>query len=206
MRRVSYERRERAIAAADAGSIRERWEYGRLLLVDDAMTTPAGNLRHGVLAGLIAAAVRAGRKVSGREIRRRVQCARVYPCESQIGHAVADFENWRDLAEAGFPAYPAADGERPYDPRSTRDIERAHERSGADILPDPWEQRALFERFDDDATLGALKRYAEEQAELTARFSRRCDDRLAYLAELIKAVDGDLTATYGRARAVLEGR
>ena len=94
MRRVSYERRERAIAAADAGSIRERWEYGRLLLVDDAMTTPAGNLRHGVLAGLIAAAVRAGRKVSDREIRRRVQCGRAYPCESQIGQALADFENW----------------------------------------------------------------------------------------------------------------
>jgi hypothetical protein len=204
MRLSPYTSAEKAIAAADAGSIRQRWEYGRRLLVDDTMTTPAGNLRHGVAAKLTQAALKVGRKISEREIRRRVQCGRTYPTEAQIGQILADFGNWWQLMEAGFPPYPAPEGERPYDPRTTRELAKAHARSGADILPDPWEQRGLFERFADDTTLGAMKRYAEGQAELTERFARRSDERFAYLGELIKAVNGDLSKTYGEARAALE--
>jgi hypothetical protein len=44
-----------------------------------------------------------------------------------------------------------------------------------------------------------------QQAELTARFARRCDERLAYVAELLKAVDGDLSKTWVEARTALEG-
>lgn len=205
MRLSPYTSAEKAIAAADAGSIRQRWEYGRRLLVDDTMTTPAGNLRKGVLPELLRAALRISRKLSEREIRYRIQCARAYPTASQIGSAAADFETWRALCDAGFPPYPAVEGERPYDPRTTREVVKAHAQSGADILPEPWEQRGLFERFSDDTTLGAMRRYAEEQAELTERFARRSDARFAYLDALIKAVNGDLSKTYGAARAALDG-
>ena len=204
MRLSPYTSAEKAIAAADAGSIRQRWEYGRRLLVDDTKTTPAGNLRHGAVAELLRAALKIGRKLSEREIRYRIQCARTYPTASQIGSAAADFESWRALCDAGFPPYPAAEDERPYDPRTTRDLAKAHARSGADILPAPWEQRGLFERFADDTTLAAMQRYAEEQAELNDRFARRSDERFAYLGALVKAVDGDLSKTYGAARAALE--
>lgn len=202
MKPAAYARLEKTIAAADAGSIRQRWHYGRLLLVDEGATTPAGNLRHGINARLIDAAARAGRKLSEREIRYRLQCGKTYPCESQIGSAAADFDSWRSLCDAGFPPYPAAEGERPFDPRTTRDIERSQR--GRNILPDGWEQAALFERFDDDATLAALKRYMDEQDELTARFQQRGADRRTYFGQLLKAVDGDLSKTYGEARAALE--
>jgi hypothetical protein len=204
MRTRPYAAAEKAIAAADTGSIRQRWEYGRRLLVDDTATTPAGNLRHGAAGELIQVAHKTGRKLSEREIRYRLECARAYPCESQIRQILADFENWWQLIQAGFPPRPAPEGERPYDPRATREIERSHDSAGTAILPEPWEQRGLFERFTDDTTLAAMQRYAEEQAELTERFARRCDDRFEYLGTLIKAVGGDLSKTYGEARAALD--
>lgn len=203
MRTSPYTSAEKAIAAADAGSIRQRWEYGRRLLVDDTMTTPAGHLRNGVLAGLMRAALKAGRKLSGTEVKYRLQAARTYPAETQIRQVLGDFENWWQLIKAGFPPYPPAEGERPYDPRTTRELVKAHDSAGAAILPEPWEQRGLFERFSDDTTLGAMRRYTEGQAELTERFARRSDERFAYLDALIKAVHGDLSKTYGEARAAL---
>lgn len=203
MRTRSYVAAEKAIAAADAGSIRQRWEYGRRLLVDDTATTPAGNLRNGVLAEMTRTALKTGRKVSEREIKYRVQAAKTYPTEIQIRQVLAQFENWWQLLKAGFPPYPAPEGERPYDPRTTNEIERAHDSAGASILPEPWEQRGLFERFSDDTTLAALQRYADEQAELTARFSRRCEMRQSYLDSLVKAVNGDMAKTLGEARAAL---
>jgi hypothetical protein len=198
-----YTAREKAIGAADSGTIRQRWEYGRLLLVDDTATTPAGNLRNGVLQTLERGARKAGRKVSRREIQYRLQCARAYLAESQITHASAQFECWTDLRDAGFPPYEAEAGERPYDPRTTKELAAAH---GRDILPEPSsEQGSLFARFDDDSTLAAMRRYAEEQQELTARFAARCEERTAYVHALIKAVDGDETKTWAEARTALAG-
>lgn len=198
-----YTAREKASGAADTGTIRQRWEYGRLLLVDDTATTPAGNLRHGVLATLRKAALKADRKVSDREIQYRMQAARAYPTEVQIAQASADFDCWWDLIRAAFPPYDTPRGERSYDPRSTRELAVAH---GRDILPGPpFEQESLFARFDDDSTLAAMRRYAEEQQELTARFAARCEERTAYVHALIKAVDGDETKTWTEARAALAG-
>lgn len=207
-----YAKREKTIAAADADGIRERWEYGRLLLVDDTATTAAGNLRNGVLAELVRVSLRsavlrsATSQYAGlrREIQYRLQCARAYPFESQITQASAQYGYWWQLIRAGFPPYPSEADERPYDPRSTQEIRRDLERSGHGIMPEPWQQRALFERFSDDDTLAALQRYAEEQSELTARYQARCVERHAYLTELIKAVNGDLSRTYGEAKAALE--
>jgi len=42
---------------------------------------------------------------------------------------VAEFQAWRDLAEAGFPAFEASPGERPADWRT--DAERTHDRNRA---------------------------------------------------------------------------
>jgi len=41
--------------------------------------------------------------LSAREIRRRLQCARTYPTETEFRHAVAEFQAWRDLAEHERP-------------------------------------------------------------------------------------------------------
>ena len=41
--------------------------------------------------------------LSEREIRRRLQCARAYPTETEFGSAAAEFESWRDLAEHERP-------------------------------------------------------------------------------------------------------
>ena len=59
MRYARYLRYEKNIAASDKGGILERWSYGPRLLEDDTATTPAGNLRHGVLAKLVGNAQRA---------------------------------------------------------------------------------------------------------------------------------------------------
>ena len=210
----TYIAREKAIRAADAGGIRQRWEFGRQLLVDDTRTTPAGNLRNGVLAALVQAAIRTAVLRSStsqyeavrREIQYRLQCARAYPCESQIRQASADFGYWWDLIKAGFPPYDAEPGERPFDPRTDAQLTDAAGKSGAEILPDGFEQLALFGRFADDTTLAEMQRYCSAQAEMTARFSERDDKRQRYLDSLIKAVGGDLTATWAEARAALAGQ
>jgi hypothetical protein len=79
MSSTRYLQLERHIAASDTGGILERWRYGIRLLDDARRTTPAGNLRHGVLAELVAEARASGYPLSEREIQRRIQCARAYP-------------------------------------------------------------------------------------------------------------------------------
>lgn len=66
------------------------------------MSAGGGGLRHGVAAMLIEAAKRGGLKLSEREIQRRLQCARIYSTESQIGSGAADFRTWYDLSEANL--------------------------------------------------------------------------------------------------------
>lgn len=202
MRLAQYGRQEKAIASADSGGIFERWRYGRLLLVEDDKTTAGGNLRHGVLARLIAEAAKAGVKLSEREIRYRIQCGRTYEQESQIGTARADFACWTDLRDAGFPEVPKVPGERPYDPRTTADLKSDHGRHNP--LPAGWEQRELFESLSPQSTLLEAERYAAEMAELAARFSERSELRLQYFDELVKAVNGDKTRTLREAQEALE--
>lgn len=209
MSTARYSRQEKAIAAADAGSVRQRWEYGRLLLVDDTMTTPAGNLRNGKVAELVLAAAKVGRKISEREIRYRLECARAYPCESQIRHAGAEFEGWTDLRNASFPAREPEEGEEPFDPREDRERSRDAARSLARHGKGDDDQIALFDyfpddRFDETSTLAELTKYAAEMAELTERFVHRDKERAAYLASLIAAVNGDMSKTWEQAQAALD--
>lgn len=204
-----YIRLEKAIAAADAGSIRQRWEFGRRLLCDPEKTTPAGNLRHGVLAELIDAARRAGRKLSEREIRYRLEAARAYPCDSQIRHAGADFEHWTALREAGFPERESEDGEPPFDPRTPLERAQAAEKQLAFGEPGDPAQLALFEWFPGDqfdvlATIAELRKYAEDMAAWTKRQAKRDQDRLAYVERLSAAVGGDESKTWTEAQVALD--
>lgn len=204
-----YRRMEKAIADADSGSIRQRWEYGRLLLVDDLKTTTAGNLRNGTVEGLIADALRIGCKLSRREISRRLHCGNAYPTEAQLRQILAQYKNWWQLIKAGFPAVAAPPGAEPYDPRDAteraRDAARALARNG--VTGDG--QLALFDyfpdaKFDEMSTLGELMKYAHEMAELTERYAKKDRERAAYLDSLIAAVHGDLSKTWEQAQAALD--
>lgn len=104
MKTTQYVRQEKAIAVADSGGIRQRWIWGLRLLRDaEAMSSPK-SLKNGVVDQLVAAAKSAGLKLSEREIRYRLQCARAYPTEAQFRHVESEFEDWSALRAEGFPA------------------------------------------------------------------------------------------------------
>jgi hypothetical protein len=205
MKTTQYIRQEKAIAAADAGGIWQRWIWGLRLLHDPEAMSSEKSLRHGVTDQLIKAATKAGLKLSSREIARRLQCARIYPTEGQMFQAIHDFGCWSDLLNAGFPAYEAAVGEPPADYRTV--AERAQDRARG--LGDLVERQGAafplrtFEPI--EALLKELQEYAEQQEELTARFLAHGQKRREYLDSLIEAAEGDLSMTWQAAQDRLEG-
>lgn len=204
MKTARYGKIDKDIVAQDSGGIWERWRYGRLLLVDDQATTANGNLQHGVMAKLVTAAERHSIKVSEREVQRRLQCARAYPTESQIRQVLADFATWWDLSEARFPEYPAPEDERPYDPRTNTDLGDDHTKGGKNLFREDG-QGTLFDGFaPESTTLVELERWMIEQEEITARFVAIGVKRRRYFDDLVKAVDGDKSATWARAQAALD--
>jgi len=209
MSTARYGRQEKAIAAADSGGIRQRWEYGRLLLVDDSMTTPAGNLRNGAIAALIIAAQRIGRKLSEREIQRRLQAGKAYPTEPQITHVCASYETWGALRDAGMPPVDAPPDAEPYDPRDAAERAREAARELTRHGKGGDGQLALFDyfpdsRFDELSTLAELTKYADEMAGLTERYAKKDRERADYLRSLINAVGGDLSKTWAEAQSALD--
>jgi len=206
----AYGRLEKAIAAADVRSIRARWEYARRLLVDRTKTTRSGNLRNGVIEGLIAAAGRQGIKISRREIQHRIKAAKQYPSEAHITHVRARFETWHKLREAGFPPVqlPLGADTTPYDPRTpeeeARDAGEAIDRIGQGASG----QLKLFEYFkesvaDELSTIAELRKYAVDMSEWTSRQARKDRERLAYIDRLSAAVGGDESKTWAEANAAL---
>jgi hypothetical protein len=197
MKYAGYLKHERNIAASDTGGVLERWSYGRRLLEDDTATTPAGNLRHGVLAILIGRARLRGYKIGDREIQRRLQAAKAYPTEAEIRQALTDFTTWDQLLNAGFPPVDAPADE----PADAQDGGEQDERLAA-----PGEQLALFpaEQFTRLSTLGELAKYADEQREYTEHMAARDARRYAYLQLLIAAVGGDMSATWEDAQQALD--
>jgi hypothetical protein len=197
---TQYVRQSSAIAAADSGGIRERWMWGLRLLRDpDAFNPGSSQLRPGRADVLIAAHATRGIKLSTTEIRYRLQCARAYPTEAEFATACGEFGSWSDLRNAGFPTYEAPLGEPLADHRTPEEVRRDRARQLTDIT-NP--QGALFplSHFEPiTATLKELQEYAQEQAELTARFVAHDDKRRAYLAELVQAADGDLSMTWQEA-------
>jgi hypothetical protein len=201
-----YLRMEKAIAASDAAGIRERWEYGRRLLVDETATTEFGTIRIEVVNELLHEAERTHVRLSRREIQRRLQIATAYPTEQQLCKALEQYETWWDLTLAGFPEIPAPEDARPFDPRGTRELAREHEARGARLFPEGDQQQLaleLFPKHDGESTLAELEAYAREQTEITARFNSRDAKRRQYLEELIDAVAGDMTKTVSAALAAL---
>jgi hypothetical protein len=202
MKITLYTTQERKIATADGGGIRERWLYGLRLLRDpEMMSAGGGGLRHGVAAALIEAARARGIKLSTREIRYRIQCARTYETDSQIGNAIADFATWYDLIQAGFPDYEADEDEAPADHRTKAERARA---LAAQLAEAASEQLALFplDKFEPVETpLKDLVAYAESMARMTEGFAERDRERAEYLRALREAVDDDLSATWADAHA-----
>jgi len=194
---TQYVRQEKAIAAADSGGIRERWLWGLRLLRDpDAYNPGSSQLKPGRADELIKAAAAAGLKLSEREVRYRLQCARAYQTEAEILHACAEFEDWSDLRSAGFPPFEAPGDEPPADHRTKAERDHDHARALLDLI---GEQAALFPLRDFEpvtTTLKELQAYTEDMEGLTARFAERDKNRRAYLDSLIAAADDDLDMTW----------
>lgn len=206
MKTTQYVQQEKAIIAADSGGIRQRWLWGLRLLRDtEKMSSGGASLKHGVTAALIEAAAKRGLKLSEREIRYRVQCARAYGTEAEIGNAIADFETWSGLIQAGFPAYEVDLDETPADHRTPEEIRRDRARQLAETA-DP--QGSLFPlgQFEPvTTTLKELADYADEQEAITSRFVAHDAKRRDYLNSLTKAADGDLGVTWQAAHDRIAG-
>lgn len=204
MKTAQYTRQEKSIAAANVGGIRQRWLYGLRLLRDgEAMSDSGKSLKNGVSDQLIAASRASGLKLSDREIRYRLQCARTYQTESQIRHACAEFEDWSALRAANFPAFDAEPDEQPADHRTEDERKRDHARALAAVM---GEQVSLFPLSDFEPTVTTLKDlqiYTDEMEELTERFAKRDRDRRSYLKDLVEAADGDMSMTWQEAHDLL---
>ncbi|HSS11896.1 MAG TPA: hypothetical protein VLL25_18555 [Acidimicrobiales bacterium] len=207
MKVTQYMTAEKGIAAADGGGIRQRWMYGLRLLRDpQAISNGNGGLRHGVADTLIDAAHARGLKLSDREIRYRLQCARTYPTESQIGKILADFQSWWSLMAARFPPTEAEPDEPPADHRT--ETERRHDKARQLALAGLGDQGRLFplDEFEPmESTLKDLVDYASQMEDLTARFAKVDRDRRAYLKTLMEAVNYDLSQTWQAAHMAAYG-
>jgi hypothetical protein len=174
MKTTQYVRQLKAIEAAEASGIRERWLFGLRFLRDPEVMAPSGkSLRHGAAEKLIAAAglnSKGKRRLSEQEIQRCIRCARAYPTESQIRRAATDFDSWWDLVDAGFPPYEAPEGEPPADHRTEAERRTDLARALAAAGEMNSDQLALFplDRFEPAvATLKEISDYAADMAELT---------------------------------------
>jgi hypothetical protein len=206
MRTTQYVAIDRRITAAETGSIRERWMYGLRLLRDPEAIAPGGGLRHGVTDQLIAAAKAHGIKLSATEIRRRLLCARAYPTEAQIVHAVDDFETWRDLSSANFPPY--EDEEFDDEPADSRTPAERKRDLAKKLLEQTGMQEALFplDQFEPAVTkLGDLFDYRDRQQAITDGFIATGERRREYLEALAKAVDNDMSKSWQEAHLAAFG-
>lgn len=208
MKTTQYVRQEKAIAAADTSGIHERWMWGLRLLRDRDAMASASSLRHGVAAQLIAAAGKDSRgrsRLNEQEIQRRLRCARAYSTEYEIRLAVTDFGSWKDLIQAGFPAYETPDGEPLADHRTDAERERDRARALEDILGDQGSLFPLSDFEPSTATLKDLVDYADEMEGWTARRVAHDRKRREYLDRLILAVDDDLSVTWLEAQRRANG-
>ncbi len=203
MKTTQHLRQLKAVEAADTNLIREWWMFGLRLLRDQEIMSPSGlSLRHGETEKLIHAAGRDAKgrpRLSAQKIQRAIRCARTYQTESQIRRAATDFDTWSDLVDAGFPPYPAEEGEPPADHRTDRERDEDHHRALLDLVGD---QGALFPLRDFEpvvTTLKDLQEYTAQQEELTARFVAHGKKRRDYLNRLIAAADNDLSVTWQEA-------
>lgn len=205
MKTTQYVRQEKAIAAADAGAIRERWLWGLRLLRDpEAFNKGSSQLKPGLAEALVRAAAKAGLRLSIREVGYRMQLARAYPTEAQIAEACRNFATISDIRDAGFPAYEAPLGEMPADHRTAAERRHDHARALMERVGEPGSLFRLSEFEPTTSLLKELADYADRQDELTARFIEHGQKRRAYLDSLIGAADNDLSMTWQDAQNRLD--
>lgn len=118
---------ERRIARGEQAPVIDRWHYGRQVLES---RVGRQRLPQGMIADLVAAAVKAGFKVTEREIQYRISFAEAYETITVAERAVRLFGSWTALRDAGFPAMEA-------DPDDPEVIELAEP-------ADEWEQLTLI--------------------------------------------------------------
>jgi hypothetical protein len=206
MKVTQYMRAERDVLAADGSGIRARWLFGLRLLHDrELMSEGGGGLKHGVAAKLSAEAASRDMTLSQREIRYRLQAARAYPQESQIGKAIADFKTWFDLIQARFPAIAATPGEPPADHRTTEERRRDNARRLKDAIGDDLTLFPLDEYEPAESTLKDLHGYSDRQDRMTAGFVATGVKRRAYLAALDAAAGDDWSMTWAEAHRLAFG-
>lgn len=100
MKTTQYIKQEKVIAVADSGGIRARWLWGLRLLQDpEAFNPGSSQLKPGRAGELVRAATAAGLRLSEREIRYRLDCARAYSTETQIRHACAAYPRLPDTRD-----------------------------------------------------------------------------------------------------------
>lgn len=207
MKTTQYTSIEKKIARNEKGSIRDRWQYGLRLLHDPEATTDRGkSLKNGVTEQLIKIATHRGLKLSAQEIRRRVQCARAYPTESQFGHAMTEFTTWFDLIQAGFPPFPVDPiDDKPADHRTRAERKRDLARAVLDAV---GMQEALFplDQFEPTETpLKDLIAYNDDQHHITDGFVAVGERRDKYLDELLAAVGHNLDRSWADAHKAAFG-
>ena len=219
MRYGRYLRLEKNIAASDTGGVRERWAYGCRLLADGTATTPNGNLKNGVRAGLVAESAARGHKLSEREISRRLQCAKMYPTEAQLCQALAQYGAWSDLAEANFPPVELPEGTdpgEPFDPRdadeklrdANAELERRKAQNPEQLALWDWSPRYSFQGDEHGprSTLEQLYAACDVSERFTAGMAKYDADRRAYVDDMARECGGNLQASWFEGEKRLQAR
>ncbi len=98
---------DRRIDALEGDALRDRWEFGRLML---AARDGAGRLPNGYLSALVE---KTGK--SQRELGYRVQFAERYPTEAELCNALQSYRSWRELAKS-LKATTDAEDNQPVEP------------------------------------------------------------------------------------------
>jgi hypothetical protein len=197
MKLTQYTSREAQITSADSQGIRQRWLWGLRLLNDpQAFNAGSTQLRPGLADLLIKAAAKHGIKLSEREIRYRLECARAYPTEAEFGTAVQNFADWTSLRQAGFPKYEAPPGEPLADWRTESEKTRDRNRAWLDATNGMDAMFPLSDFEPIETTLEDLEIFMKQQMEINENFAATYAKRRDYLDRLEEAADHDLTMTW----------
>lgn len=166
-RQSEYLKIERRIAADERGGIMHRWHYGRELLKAKAGRK---QLPDGMIADLVAAARRTGRRLSEREIQYRLKLATVYGTDQQVRKLIADLGSWSEIIKAGFP------------PVEVDEDDDEQLELGA---PDEWEQLSLIPGLGPtikvggrrialaDATVADIRAYRDMYAQVHENYGKK---------------------------------
>jgi hypothetical protein len=140
---------------------------------------------------LVAAAEKAGLKVSEREIQRRVRCAESYDSEAKVRQALADFGTWSALAEAGFP------------PVQSDELDEVEAAGVSTAAPDDYEQLSMIPGLAPvlsvagrkiplaEATVADVEAYRDMYRQIHENYGKRLALIEAALETMREGSDGD---------------